>query len=109
MYTYTLYLGLQVFDSVSIFEGILRLLKAGAGGADVGDHDSEAVATQSVLQETCQLAVTVIDILASTAEGVDAVGQGQKRAVDVGSFLHPLATILMEREENEQTEERAHS
>jgi len=48
------------------------------------------------LQEASQLAVSVVDVLVAifVAEGVNAVAQSQKGAVDVGSFFQPLTSIL---------------
>lgn len=50
------------------------------------------------LQQACEFAVSKIDKLGLAppllTQGVDAVAQSQQRAVDVGSFLHPLALVL---------------
>ena len=78
-----------MFDSVCIFESVLGLLIAVAGWTDVSYHDSETVATESIFQESGEFAVSVVDILPSTAEGVDTVGQSQERAIDVSPFFHP--------------------
>ena len=54
----------------------------------MSDHDRERVPAEGVFEKSRQFAVSVVDILSSAAESVDAVGQRQKRPVDVGSFLH---------------------
>ena len=64
----------QVFDSVSIFQCVLRLLETAAGWADVSYHDCVAVSTQSVFEQSCQFAVSVVDVLSPTAQRVDTVG-----------------------------------
>ena len=48
------------------------------------------------LQEPGELAVPIVDVLIATliAQRVDAVAQGQQRAVDVGSLLHALSPVL---------------
>lgn len=50
------------------------------------------------LQQAREFAVSKIDKLGPAplflAQSVDAVAQSQQRAVDVGSFLHPLALVL---------------
>lgn len=48
------------------------------------------------LEEPGELAITIVDILvaALVAQSVDTVAQGQQGAVDVGSFLHTLPTVL---------------
>ena len=73
-----LYLGGKLFSSVCIFQGVLRLLVAGAGRADVGNHDCLAVPAQSIFQQSGELVVAVVCVRASGAERVDAVSQCQK-------------------------------
>lgn len=48
------------------------------------------------LQEPGELAVPIVDVLVATlvAQGVDAVAQGQQRAVNVSPLLHALPPIL---------------
>ena len=48
------------------------------------------------LQEAGELAVTIVDVLvgALVAQRIDAVPQGQQRAVDVGPLFHALPTVL---------------
>lgn len=48
------------------------------------------------LQEPGEFAVPVVDVFitALVTQRVDAVAQGQQRAVDVGSFLHALPPVL---------------
>lgn len=48
------------------------------------------------LQEPGELAVPIVDVLitALVTQRIDAVAQGQQRAVDVGSFLHALPPVL---------------
>ena len=49
------------------------------------------------LQQACEFAVSKIDKRGPAppllTQSVDAVAQSQQRAVDVGSFLHPLALV----------------
>lgn len=48
------------------------------------------------LQKPGELAVPIVDILvaAFVTQRVDAVAQGQQRAIDVGSLLHALPPVL---------------
>lgn len=50
----------------------------------------------SYLQQASQLAVSIVDVFMAVfvTESVDAVAQSQKRTVDVGSLLQPLAPVL---------------
>ena len=62
---------------------------------NVGNHDSAAVAGQWVLEESGQFGVAVVDELAlALGQRVDAVPQGEQRAVYVGALFQPLAAIL---------------
>lgn len=51
---------------------------------------------QRHLEQAGQLAVAVIGVFGArlVAQSLDAVAQGQQRAVDVGSLLHPLPVVL---------------
>ena len=61
----------------------------------MGNHDSAAVAGKGVLEESGQLGVAVVDELTlALRQRVDAVPQGEQRAVDVGALFQPLAAIL---------------
>ena len=48
------------------------------------------------LQEAGELAVAIVDVLvgALVTQCIDAVAQGQQRAVDVGPLFHALPTVL---------------
>ena len=48
------------------------------------------------LQEAGELAVAIVDVLvgALVTQRIDAVAQGQQRAVDVGPLFHALPTVL---------------
>ena len=60
------------------------------------NHHSAAVPPKRVLQESCELAVSIVDIVGPcvSPESVDTVPQGQQGAVDVSTLYHTLATIL---------------
>ncbi len=89
------YLVFDLFAPVCIHHGIARLLVGAGGGADMGDHDGLAVPPEGFLEDPGQLGVTVVDVVAVvTAQGVDAVGKSQERAIDVSTFYHSLAPIL---------------
>ena len=62
----------------------------------MGNHDSLTVASQGLLEEACQLRISIVNVVGvARAQGVDAVGKGQERTVDVSTFNHPLTTILV--------------
>ena len=62
---------------------------------NVGNHKSAAVPTKRVLQKSGELGVTVGNmVLVVAAQGVDAVGQRQKGAINVGALDEPLTCIL---------------
>ena len=54
-----MYLSLDLFCSVSIFQGVVRVLVAETGWTDVGDHHRATVTTEGILQETGQLTVAI--------------------------------------------------
>lgn len=53
------YLGLDLFCSVSIFQGVISVLIRESRRANVSHHDSATVTTKRILQQPCQLAVTI--------------------------------------------------
>lgn len=89
------YLVRYVLRSVRVHQRVSGLVPVPVSGRDVGDHDGVAVARERVLQQTGQLGVTIVDVLGlAFREGVDAVAQGQKRPIDVGTLVQPLAFVL---------------
>jgi len=46
----TLHIRLDVLCPISILESVVRIFKVDIRGADVGDHDSSAVAAKAVFQ-----------------------------------------------------------
>lgn len=71
---------LDFLAPVSVDECVARLLKHGGGRTDVRYHDSHAVTPQGVLEEACQLGVTIVDEMGRMTHGqcIDAVGQGEQ-------------------------------
>lgn len=72
------WLVLDVSGSVSIFQGRKRLLKIGVCRRDAGDHQSSAVTTERVLEETRDLRVPIGHMSASpqrVPEGANDVAQ----------------------------------
>ncbi len=55
-------LGFDLFGSVSIHQCVPGFLKVHGGWTDVSYHDGFTVATQSILQQPCQLAVSIVHI-----------------------------------------------
>ena len=89
------YLVRNVFGPVGVDEGIPRLVSVLVRWRNVGNHDSAAVAGQGVLEESGQLRVAVVNEFAlALGQRVDAVPQGEQRAVYVGALFQPLAPIL---------------
>ena len=83
---------------VGVFESIDGLLEAEHAGTDIDDHNGLAVAAQAVFEHACELGVPVVHeralfyahyLLGLVAERVDAVGQRQQRAVDLGPLEQP--------------------
>jgi len=73
---------------VGVFEGVVGVLKVHRGRGHVGDHDCAAVATERVLEESCELGVAIGNMSALPSritERVDAIAQGEQRLVDVGT------------------------
>lgn len=46
--------GLDVFSSVSVFQGVNGLLELSTGGTHVDDHDSFAIASQGIFEKSGQ-------------------------------------------------------
>mmetsp|Transcript_9043 Transcript_9043/g.31488 ORF Transcript_9043/g.31488 Transcript_9043/m.31488 type:complete len:910 (-) Transcript_9043:118-2847(-) len=91
------YAQLDVLGPVRVLERVHRLLQVPLRGAGGRDHGRAAVPAQAVLQQPGELRVAEGDVRAPVRlvpEGVDAVAQGEQRAVDVGALDHPLAHVL---------------
>lgn len=82
-------LHLDILRSICILQGVDGLLILVACRTYRGDHDSLAVAAETVLEHSCELGVSErheTSFLRLVAQGVDAVGQGQQGGVDLGSL-----------------------
>ena len=85
----------DVLGAVGVDEGVPRLVPVPVHGGDVGDHDGVAVAGERVLEQPGELGVSPVDELGlALGERVDAVAQGEERAVDVRALLQALALVL---------------
>lgn len=51
--------GLDLLGPVGVFQCVVGVIVRLRGGANVGNHNSPAVASQRVFKDSCQLAVSV--------------------------------------------------
>ena len=66
---------------------------------DVGDHDGSAVATETIFEQSCQLRVSIWDIVILISRGVlvkgiDTVAKCQQGSIDVSAFDHTNTSII---------------
>lgn len=93
-------LDLDLLCPICILKGVEGLLELAAGGGGCANHDGLALATQGVLQQAREFAVSLGDehaLLVGVPKRVDAVRQREQRAVDLGAFLQPHASVFCDR------------
>lgn len=73
------YLILDSLGSLSVDQGVPRLLKQGRGRTNVCNHDCHTVPTQSFFEQSSEFRVSIIDkVTVASSESVDTVSQGQQ-------------------------------
>ena len=60
-------------------QGVQRILVAEVAGRNVGDHDRATVATKRILEQPCQLRISIWYKVRSRCESIDAVPRSRKR------------------------------
>lgn len=83
------YCGPDSLGTLGITQHVVCVLKGSGCWGDGSYHHAAAVSPQGVLQEARQLAVSVGDVTLPIHQSIDAVIKGQKRLVNVGTFLEP--------------------
>ena len=68
---------LDFLSSISVLKCVERVFKSLGTWTNVGNHDGFAVATNGILEQSGQLAVSVRDVLGTIGQSVDAISQRQ--------------------------------
>lgn len=87
----------DVFGPVRILQSVDRLLILGRRWGACCNHDCFAIATKRVLEHPSQLTVSEWNeetFFGLVTQGIDTVGEGQERCIDLGSFSQPNSSIF---------------
>lgn len=88
---------LYIFSPIRIFQTIYCLFELRRGGGDIRNHHCFAVATQTVLQQSRQLRVSIRHkkaLFVLVAQCVDAISQSKQRSVNFGTLHQSNPSIF---------------